>query len=90
MLRSLSTRNVALLADLFHMNIEEADIPSALRSGGRWICHVHFVDSNRRPAGSGHLDYAPIAKALLEIGYDGFAAAVPIGIGIKSSAPSFS
>ena len=75
LLRSLSTRNVLLLADLFHMNIEEADIATAIRAGGDLIGHVHFVDSNRRPAGLGHIDYAPIAGALREIGYDGFASA---------------
>ncbi|HEY2159647.1 MAG TPA: sugar phosphate isomerase/epimerase family protein [Isosphaeraceae bacterium] len=75
LLRSLKTRNVRLLADLFHMNIEEADIASALRAGREHIGHVHFVDSNRRPAGCGHLDYAPIARALSEIGYEGFASA---------------
>ncbi|MGC3972456.1 MAG: TIM barrel protein [Pirellulales bacterium] len=32
--------------------------------------HVHFVDSNRRPAGNGHIDFAPIAAALKETGYD--------------------
>ncbi len=57
------------------MNIEEADIAAALRAGGEHIGHVHFVDSNRRPAGCGHLDYVPIARALTEIGYDGFASA---------------
>ncbi len=75
MLRSLSTKNVLLLADLFHMNIEETDIAAAIRAGGGLIGHVHFVDSNRRPAGLGHIDYAPIVKALREIGYDRFASA---------------
>ncbi len=75
LVRSLKTKNVRLLADLFHMNIEEADIAAALRAGGKLIGHVHFVDSNRRPAGCGHLDYGPIAGALTEIGYDGFASA---------------
>ena len=75
LLDSLSTDNVVLLADLFHMNIEEVDIAAALRAGGRRIGHVHFVDSNRRPAGLGHLDYGPIAAALAEIGYSGFASA---------------
>ena len=75
LIRSLSTRNVKLLADLFHMNIEEADIASSIRAGAADIGHVHFVDSNRRPAGFGHLDYAPIAQALDEIGYNGFASA---------------
>lgn len=73
--QSLSTRNVVLLADLFHMNIEESDLPGAVRAGRGLIGHVHFVDSNRRPAGCGHIDFAPIAAALAEIGYAGFASA---------------
>ena len=36
------------------------------------IGHVHFVDSNRRPAGCGTSDFVPIAAALRETGYDGF------------------
>jgi sugar phosphate isomerase/epimerase len=75
LLDGLSTRNVVLLADLFHMNIEEANVPEAIRRGGRRIGHLHFVDSNRRAAGLGHLDFAPIAAALVETGYDGFASA---------------
>jgi sugar phosphate isomerase/epimerase len=74
-LRSLSTLNVVLLADLFHMNIEECNIADALRSAGRHVGHLHFVDSNRRAAGFGHLDFAPIAQALHEIGYSGYASA---------------
>jgi sugar phosphate isomerase/epimerase len=75
LLESLETKNVKLLADLFHMNIEEADVAAAIRAGGRHIGHVHFVDSNRRPAGSGHMDYRPIVAALREIGYNGYASA---------------
>src|SRR5205823_2445194 len=40
LLRALSTKNVRLLADLFHMNIEEADMAAALRSGQGYIGHV--------------------------------------------------
>jgi sugar phosphate isomerase/epimerase len=75
LVRALSTRNVRLLADLFHMNIEETDIAAAIRAGRGQIGHVHFVDSNRRPAGMGHIDYPPVVQALKEIGYDGFASA---------------
>ena len=74
-LETLDTDNVVILADLFHMNIEEADIADGLRTYGHHIGHVHFVDSNRRPAGCGHMDYVPIAAALKEIGYDRFASA---------------
>lgn len=75
LLDSLKTGNVRLLADLFHMNIEETDIAEAIRAANSVIGHVHFVDSNRRPAGCGHLDYGPIVTALHEIGYDGYLSA---------------
>ncbi len=75
LLRSLSTGNVRLLADLFHMNIEESDIAGALRAAGEHVGHVHFVDSNRKAAGFGHTDFGPIASALGAIGFDGFASA---------------
>lgn len=67
--------NVRLLADLFHMNIEETDLPAAILAGRDKIGHVHFVDSNRRPAGAGHTQFAPIAAALAEIGYRGYLSA---------------
>jgi sugar phosphate isomerase/epimerase len=75
LLRSLSTTNVVLLADLFHMNIEELNPADSLRAAGRQVGHLHFVDSNRRAAGFGHLDFAPIAQALHEIQYAGYASA---------------
>lgn len=75
LLQSLSTSNVKLLADLFHMNIEETNLPEAIRDGEGWIGHVHLADSNRRPAGFGHTDFEPIAAAFREIGYDGYASA---------------
>jgi sugar phosphate isomerase/epimerase len=75
LLNRLSTKNVRLLTDLFHMNVEEVDLAGALRKGADRIGHVHFVDSNRRPAGSGHIDYGPIAQALSDIGYAGFLSA---------------
>jgi sugar phosphate isomerase/epimerase len=75
LLKSLTTDNVKLLADLFHLNIEEADTPAALRASARYLGHVHFVDSNRRPAGCGHIDFASIATTLREVGYNGYASA---------------
>ena len=75
MLDRLETKNVRLLTDLFHMNIEEADLTAALHLAGSRIGHVHFVDSNRRPAGLGHMDYQPIARALNDIGYAGYLSA---------------
>ena len=75
LLDRLSTRNVKLLADLFHMNIEETNVAESIRLGGQRIGHVHFVDSNRRAAGLGHTDFAPIVEALRAIDYNGYASA---------------
>ena len=75
LLRPLETKSVRLLADLFHMNIEEASIADALKQAGAQIGHVHFADSNRQAAGRGHMDYGPIVSALAEIRYDGYASA---------------
>lgn len=75
LVESHALKNVVLLADLFHMNIEETDIAAALRAGSHHIGHVHFVDSNRRPAGCGHLTYEPMIAALRDIKYDGYLSA---------------
>ena len=70
---TLSTRNVRILADLFHMNIEEQDLCAALRSP--LITHVQLADSNRRPAGHGHTDFRAVAAALAASGYKGYLSA---------------
>ena len=63
--------NIVLLADLFHMNIEEADTSASIRAAGKHVGHVHYADSNRRAMGFGHTDPKPIIAALREIGYSG-------------------
>jgi sugar phosphate isomerase/epimerase len=75
LIKSLNCDNVFLLADLFHMNIEEESIAGSIRAAAKYIGHVHFVDSNRRSAGMGHIDLAEVAKALSEIGFSGYASA---------------
>jgi len=72
LLKTLRTKNVKLLCDLFHMNIEEADIASSLRRAGPLVGHVHFADSNRLAIGLGHTPIEPIAAVLQEIQYQGY------------------
>ena len=75
LLKGLGTSNVKLLADLYHMNIEEVNLAEALRDASGWVGHVHFADSNRRAAGMGHTDFAPIVSALRSTGYNGYLSA---------------
>jgi sugar phosphate isomerase/epimerase len=75
LLKPLRTKNVKLLVDLFHANIEEVSIADALRLAGSDLGHVHFADSNRQAVGLGHTDFAPIAEALSGVGFNGYASA---------------
>ena len=72
---SLKTKNIRILADMFHMNIEEADMSQSIRRFGPLIGHVHFADSNRRAIGLGHTDAAAVVQTLAEVGYGGYLSA---------------
>jgi sugar phosphate isomerase/epimerase len=70
----LGVPNLKVLADTFHMNIEEVNLAASLRGAGEYLGHVHLVDSNRQAPGHGHLDLPAVVGALNDIGYAGFAA----------------
>ena len=65
---------VKVIADTFHMSIEEADIGRAIRDAGQRIAHVQLGDSNRLEPGAGHYDWDETLTALEAIGYDGWLA----------------
>lgn len=70
--RRVDHPRVRALADLFHMNIEEADMARPIREAGPWLGHVHTADNNRLEPGAGCLDHRPTFAALQEIGYAGY------------------
>jgi sugar phosphate isomerase/epimerase len=67
------TDGVRLLADTYHMNIEEDDVCAALRSVAPLLGAVHLSDSNRGQPGTGHVDFAAVVATLAELGFDGVA-----------------
>lgn len=69
-LRDVDCDNVKLLLDTFHMNIEEDNIPDAIRTAGKALGHLHVGEGNRKVPGKGHLPWQAIGTALHEIGYD--------------------
>ena len=73
--KNLNTNGVKVLADLFHMNIEEDDIAATIKPNADMLGHVHFADSNRKPVGYGHTEMKPICDCLKEIDYSGYVSA---------------
>jgi sugar phosphate isomerase/epimerase len=57
LIRKVNSASVQLMCDLFHMNIEEPDIPAALKKAGPMCRHVHLADNTRMEPGSGSLDF---------------------------------
>ena len=65
----VNSSHVKIMADTFHMNIEERDIPEAIRIAGNNLINVHIADSNRCSVGRGHINFKALIKALKEINY---------------------
>jgi len=60
--------SLRVMGDLFHMNIEEPDIPASIRASSHYLVHAHLADSNRLQPGTGHTDFASAFAALQEVG----------------------
>ena len=72
LVKEVGDPNVKILLDTFHCNIEEKNIPDTIRKVGKdLLCHIQGNESDRGTPGTGHLDWAGINDALVEIGYDG-------------------
>jgi sugar phosphate isomerase/epimerase len=71
LVRAAGPAGVGILADTYHMNIEEDDPCEALRAAGDLLGAVHASDSNRHQPGTGHVPFEAIVATLRDIGFDG-------------------
>jgi sugar phosphate isomerase/epimerase len=71
MWRETGLTNGGIMADTFHMNVEERSIPGAIRDFGALLNHVHLSDSNRLAPGLGHVDFTDVLQALRDVRYGG-------------------
>jgi sugar phosphate isomerase/epimerase len=71
LVRETGSPSVRILADTYHMNIEEDDPCAALRAAGDLLGAVHVSDSNRHQPGTGHVPFDAIVRTLRGIGFDG-------------------
>lgn len=71
-LNSVGSGFLHIMADTFHLNIEESSVVGAIRACGKDLSHFHLCETNRCTFGSGHLDFQMVFKTLHELNYDGF------------------
>lgn len=71
-IESIGHRQLKMMPDVFHMNIEDASIEGSIHKYAEHISYIHFADSNRWAPGRGHLDFVSLIKSLREIQYEGF------------------
>lgn len=64
--------NLCVLADTFHMNIEEVSMSKALQLAGERLAYVHLPDSNRWAAGQGHINFHELVETLHSMRYQGY------------------
>ncbi|HPO08559.1 MAG TPA: sugar phosphate isomerase/epimerase family protein [bacterium] len=67
--KEVDSKGVCIMADFFHMNIEEADKAAAIHAGGALLHHIHLADNTRKLPGQGDMNYVPGFRALQQIGY---------------------
>lgn len=70
--RAMRSPAVRMMGDVFHMNIEEADIGAAFESVADDLAYVHLGDSQRLEPGRGHLDFVGAFRGLRRASYDGW------------------
>ena len=62
-------KDLKIMLDTFHMNIEEDSFKNAITKSNGLLYHMHFADNNRKMPGFGHIDFHEIISALVNISY---------------------
>lgn len=72
LVKEIDHKNIRISLDTFHCNIEEKNVPNAIRMVGKeLLCHVQGNECDRGTPGTGHLDWKGIKQALDDINYEG-------------------
>lgn len=57
--------------DTFHANMEEKNIPDAIRTVAPYLVHVQISENDRSTPGRGHINFGEVFDTLSEVGYTG-------------------
>jgi len=72
--RAVGGKGVKVMADFFHMHIEEYSTPRALSEIGDVLGHMHLADNTRKEPGTGDIDFTASFRVLKKIGFSGYMA----------------
>jgi sugar phosphate isomerase/epimerase len=75
LIQKINVKNIGLLLDTFHMNIEEPSIFDSIEESKKYLFHFHIADSNRWYPGAGHLEFSTVVEILKRVKYQGFLSA---------------
>jgi D-psicose/D-tagatose/L-ribulose 3-epimerase len=78
--------NCRIMYDTFHANIEEKNIPDAIRAASKHLVHVHISENDRGTPGEGHVHWKETFDTLREVGYDGWLMIEAFGLALPSLA----
>lgn len=87
LMNEVGGKNMRLILDSFHMNIDEPDPLATLREHARRTAIYHISDSGRGGIGSGHIDFQAQFDALEAAGFEGRIAIEPVLSHLTPSTP---
>jgi sugar phosphate isomerase/epimerase len=73
--RKVGREHFRLMADIFHMNLEDKSMEKGFRDAKPYLTHIHVCDSNRLAPGRGNFDFKRIIEMIKNIGYSGYISA---------------
>jgi hydroxypyruvate isomerase len=75
-IKRVNSPRVKLLYDIYHMQIMEGDVIRTIRDNIQYIAHFHTggVPGRHEIDDNQELNYGPVAKAIVELGFHGYMA----------------
>jgi D-psicose/D-tagatose/L-ribulose 3-epimerase len=84
--RDVNHPNCRVMYDTFHSNIEEKNVPAAIRACADVLCHVHISENDRSTPGTGNVRWAENFDTLKAINYDGWLMIEAFGLALPELA----
>ncbi|MCV9885141.1 sugar phosphate isomerase/epimerase family protein [Metabacillus halosaccharovorans] len=72
LMKEVGSDRLKVMADFFHMSIEEENIDQTISEYANFIGYYHLADSNRYQPGKGHTDFQSYIKSIQQTKYQGY------------------